>query len=298
MKRSMRQNLINLALALGTLLLVAACFCRSDEYGVSSNEPTAPQSNSVPPSGPPSTEKKATGTKNADNGDFIVEHLEVTTPRYVELDNQVKSEKLLEKAAAKLNLALSLPHDIALRTKDCDEVNAFYDSSDQSITVCYELMEHFYSTFRSAGDSDQVAYGKMFDAVKFVFLHEMGHALIDVYKLPVAGNEEDAADRCSSYVNLTELGDEGVRSILAAAESFQIESRQRNRKPNMADEHLLQEQRFYNSLCMIYGSNPSKYANILTEGFLPKERAVRCPAEYQRTVDSWVNLLAPWRKRG
>jgi len=298
MKRSMRQNLINLALALGALFLVAACFCRSDEYGVSSNEPTAPQSNTVQPSGPPSTEKKATGTKNADNGDFTVEHLEVTTPRYVELDNQVKSEKLLEKAAAKLNLALSLPHDIALRTKDCDEVNAFYDSSDQSITVCYELMEHFYSTFRSAGDSDQVAYGKMFDAVKFVFLHEMGHALIDAYKLPVAGNEEDAADRCSSYVNLTELGDEGVRSILAAAESFQIESRQRNRKPNMADEHLLQEQRFYNSLCMIYGSNPSKYANILTEGFLPKERAVRCPAEYQRTVDSWVNLLAPWRKRG
>ena len=246
----MRQNLINLVLALGTLLLVAACFCRSDEYGVSSNEPTAPQSNSVQPSGPPSTEKKVTGTKNADNGDFTVEHLEVTTPRYVELDNQVKSEKLLEKAAAKLNLALSLPHDIALRTKDCDEVNAFYDSSDQSITVCYELMEHFYSTFRSAGDSDQVAYGKMFDAVKFVFLHEMGHALIDAYKLPVAGNEEDAADRCSSYVNLTELGDEGVRSILAAAESFQIESKQRNRKPNMADEHLLQEQRFYNSLCM------------------------------------------------
>jgi len=294
----MRQTLIKLALALGAFFLVAACFCRSDEYGVSSNEPTAPQSNTVQPSGPPSTEKKVTGTKNADNGDFTVEHLEVTTPRYVELDNQVKSEKLLEKAAAKLNLALSLPHDIALRTKDCDEVNAFYDSSDQSITVCYELMEHFYSTFRSAGDSDQVAYGKMFDAVKFVFLHEMGHALIDAYKLPVAGNEEDAADRCSSYVNLTELGDEGVRSILAAAESFQIESRQRNRKPNMADEHLLQEQRFYNSLCMIYGSNPSKYANILTEGFLPKERAVRCPAEYQRTVDSWVNLLAPWRKRG
>jgi hypothetical protein len=64
----------------------------------------------------------------------------------------------------------------------------------------------------------------------------------------------------------------------------------------MADEHLLQEQRFYNSLCMIYGSNPSKYNNILTQGYLPKERAVRCESEYQRTSDSWRNLLAPWRK--
>ncbi len=297
MKNSLRENAVNLSLALGAFLLVTACFCRSDEYGLSSNEPTTTQSNTVPPSAPPSSDKKAAGAKNPDNGDFKVEHLEVTTPRYVEIDNQVRSEKLLEKAAAKLNLALSLPHDIYLRTKDCNEANAFYDSSDQSITMCYELMEHFYSTFRGAGDSEQIAYKKMFDAVKFVFLHEMGHGLIDAYNLPVAGNEEDAADRCSSYVNLTELGDEGVRSILAAAEGFQIESRQSNRKPNMADEHLLQEQRFYNSLCMIYGSNPSKYSNIVTEGFLPKERAVRCPTEYQRTVDSWVSLLAPWRKR-
>ena len=297
MKKSMRQNAVNLSLALGALLLITACFCRGDEFG-RSDDPSTPQSNTTQaPAAPPSSDKKSTGAKNPDRGDFIVEHLEVTTPRYVELDRQVKSEKLLEKAAAKLNLSLNLPHDIYLRTKDCNEPNAFYDSSDRSITMCYELMEYFYSTFRSAGDAEQVAYKKMFDAVKFVFLHEMGHALIDAYKLPVAGNEEDAADRLSSYVNLTELGEEGVRSILASAEAFEIESKQRTRKPNMADEHLLQEQRFFNSLCMIYGSNPSKYSNIVTEGFLPKERAVRCPTEYQRTVDSWVSLLAPWRKR-
>ena len=298
MKSTTRQNSINLALALGTLLLVSACFCRSDRDYPANDGPPTSQSNSVADPVKAPSDKKPSGTKNQDVGDFIVEHLEITTPRYVEIDNQVKKEKLLTKAAAKLNLALSLPHDIYLRTKDCNETNAFYDSRDQSITMCYELMEHFYSTFRSAGNSEQQAYNKMFDAVKFVFLHEMGHALIDGYKLPVAGNEEDAADRCSAYVNLTELGDEGVRSILAAAEAFEIESKQRDRKPNMADEHLLQEQRFYNSLCMIYGSNPSKYSNIVTEGFLPKERAVRCPAEYQRTVDSWVSLLAPWRKRG
>jgi len=64
----------------------------------------------------------------------------------------------------------------------------------------------------------------------------------------------------------------------------------------MADEHLLQEQRFYNSLCMLYGSNPDKYMMIVDKGYLPKERAARCPTEYQRTVDSWQSLLEPWRK--
>ena len=187
--------------------------------------------------------------------------------------------------------------DIHLRTKSCDQVNAFYDSSDQSVTMCYELMEHFYKTFKSTGNDDAKAYEKMNDAVRFVFLHEIGHALIDIYKLPVAGNEEDAADRCSAYINLKELGEEGVRAVYAAADAFAIESKGKKLdQRNLADEHLLQEQRFYNSLCMIYGSNPGKYSNILTEGYLPKERAVRCQTEFTRTVDSWISLLEPWRK--
>ncbi|MGH9949555.1 MAG: DUF4344 domain-containing metallopeptidase [Pyrinomonadaceae bacterium] len=298
MPLSRHKNLGNLLLVCFIISLVTACFCRSDrDLGTSGNEPTAPASKSNSTSNAPPESTKTSAGKKEDDGDFIVEHLEVSTPRYKELDRQVKNEKLLIKAAAKLNLALSLPHDLYLRTKDCNETNAFYDSSDHSVTMCYELMEHFYSTFRSAGDTDQKAYAKMFDAVKFVFLHEIGHALIDAYSLPVAGNEEDAADRCAAYINLIELGDEGVRSVLAAADAFAIESKQRSGKPNMADEHLLQEQRFYNSLCMIYGSNPDKFSDIVTDGFLPKERAVRCANEFQRSVDSWVSLLEPWRKR-
>jgi len=158
-------------------------------------------------------------------------------------------------------------------------------------------MEQFFSDFKSGGYEDKKAYDMMFDATRFVFLHEIGHALIDVYKLPITANEEDAADRCSSFINLEELGQDGVKAVLAAAEAFQIESKASSgHRPNMADEHLLQEQRFYNSLCMLYGSNPDKYPVIVEKGFLPKERAARCPTEYQRTVESWQSLLEPWRK--
>lgn len=293
----MNRNSTNLFLAFAALILVAGCFCRSDRE----NEPdpvpvrdkpvsSAPQSNRV-------TTSSDTREKKADAGDFLVEHLDVTTPRYKEIDKQVRNEKLLEKAADDLNRALILPEDITLRTKDCNEVNAFYDPNDSSVTMCYELMEHFYQTFKSAGRSDSESYDQMFDAVRFVFLHEIAHALIDKYKLPVIGNEEDAADRCSAYINLEELGDDGVKAVLAAADAFEIESKKsEGAKKNMADEHLLGEQRFYNSLCMIYGSNTTKYEKIVTEGYLPKERAVRCASEYQRTVDSWINLLSPWRK--
>jgi hypothetical protein len=288
-------NFINLSIALGVLFLATACFCSSDrEPGAEDPDVYVNQSNSnttaAKGDAPPSPKIK-------DEGDFIVQHLDIETPRYKEIDRQVKDTKLLEGAAEKLNNALILPRDIYLRTKDCKEVNAFYDASDRSVTMCYELMEDFFRTFKSTGASDDQAYAKMNDAVRFVFLHEIAHALIDQYKLPVAGNEEDAADRCSAYINLKELGEDGVRAVYAAADAFAIESKQGdNSKRNLADEHLLQEQRFYNSLCMIYGSNPEKHAKIVNDGYLPKERAVRCRGEYQRTVDSWISLLEPWRK--
>ena len=96
---------------------------------------------------------------------------------------------------------------------------------------------------------------------------------------------------------MKELGDEGLRAVYAAADAFAIESKQGdNRERSLADEHLLQEQRFYNSLCMIYGSDPKKHQTIVDKGYLPKERAARCQGEYQRAVNSWIKLLEPWRK--
>ena len=221
----------------------------------------------------------------------------VKNSNYEEIDRQIKNDKLLEKAADKLNRSLILPNDIHLKTKDCGEVNAFFDAKEQSVTVCYELMEHFYKVFRSTGLNEQKAYDKMFDAVRFAFLHEIGHALIENYNLPITGNEEDAADRCSAFINLTELGEDGVNAVLAAADAFAAESKNgSSSKRNLADEHLLQEQRFYNSLCMIYGSDTERYASIVDDNYLPKERAARCPQEYERTVQSWSSLLSPWRK--
>lgn len=297
--KDLRQNIFNLLAVVSVFMVITACMCRSDkDSGPNPSETPSNQNIKVDTTAPKTSDSPSNAkNKKADNGDFAVQHVDVQNQRYSELDRQVKQEKLLERAADKLNRNLMLPYDITLRTKDCGEINAFYNPNDRSVTVCYELMEHFYKIFKSTGKSDQAAYDKMFDAVRFAFLHELGHALMDAYKLPVIGNEEDAADRCSSYICLTELGDEGVRAVLAAADAFAIESK--DRSPNsrsMADEHLLQEQRFYNTLCMIYGSDTNKYNYIVQDQYLPKERAVRCPGEFERTVQSWSSLFEPWRK--
>lgn len=297
----MNRNLINVCAIFLVLFVITACVCNSDRYA----NQTVPENNSKTDEkksgnddkSKETDEKETAAGKEKDRGDFIVEHLEVKNQRYEDLDRQIKEAKTLEKAAVSLNGALSLPNDIYLRTKDCDQANAFYDPSDSSVTMCYELMEYFFKLFKSNGETDDMASQKMSEAVQFVFLHEIGHALIDTYKLPITANEEDAADRCSTYINIEELGEEGVNAVFSAAEAFRIESKGTvPNQRNMADEHLLSEQRFYTALCMIYGSNMRKYADIREKEFLPEARAVRCPTEYERTVESWVKLLEPWRK--
>jgi hypothetical protein len=290
----MSRNFFNLLAVLAIIIIIAAaCTFRGSR---NSNRVDMPPSNNSNPSSPPAN-SDSSKNKNEDKGDFIVRHKPVKSARYNEIDRQIKADKTLEKAADKLNNALKLPKDIILSTEDCGEINAFFDPNDNTVTVCYELMEYYHGMFKSVGNSEQKSYDKMNDAVRFAFLHEIGHALIHNYKLPITGNEEDAADRCSSFINIEELGDEGVRAVLAAADAFHIESKRGSiDKRSMADEHLLQEQRFYNSLCMLYGSDSSKYDYLVEDGYLPEERAVRCPSEYERTAESWVQLLAPWRK--
>ncbi|HMT08225.1 MAG TPA: DUF4344 domain-containing metallopeptidase [Pyrinomonadaceae bacterium] len=292
----MNRNLANLGIVVAILLFVIACVCPAGrDKGNSSTPTSSPTPSQTKSNSTPTNDNKT--SPNKDEGDFKVEHSAAKSSKYTDLEKEIKDEKLLENAAAQLNKALALPENITLKVEECGEPNAFYDGNDVTITMCYELMEHFYLTFRSTGMQDQKAYGKMFAATRFVFLHEVGHALIDQYKLPVTGNEEDSADRLSAFINLEELGNEGVEACFAGADAFKISSKMaKTTSADMADEHLLDEQRSFNSLCMIYGSNSVKYANILTDGYLPKARAERCEQEYQRMSESWANLLKPWRK--
>ena len=292
-----KPNLTNLCMISALWLLVSACVFSTPKESVrtESNSQNNSSENSANVSNTKSSYDKP--NKKEDKGDFIVEQNRSIDARFSDLDQKIRKEKLLEKAADDLNKALILPKDIRLRLETCGEANAEFDPKTQAITVCYELMEHFSNLYKSDGMKEDDADKKMFDATRFAFLHEVGHAMIHNYDLPIAGNEEDAADRCSSYINIEELGETGVRSVLAASDAFRIESKQKSAtKRDMADEHLLKEQRFYNSLCMIYGSDEEKYEYFVRDGYLPKERAERCPGEYRRTVESWKNLLQPWRK--
>jgi hypothetical protein len=299
MTTNFRQNIANFLIVSAVFIFIVGCVCPSSDNRTSETRKTVSEdeksaANTDKPLVKNDKENKSSAN---DKGDFVVEYAKVSNSRYSEIDKQIKNEKVLEKAAEDLNKSIKLPADITLRTKDCNEVNAFYDPKDASITVCYELMEHFFKLFKSTGKDDEKAYDSMFDAIRFVFLHELGHALIDIHEIPVAGSEEDAADRLSTYICLEELGDEGARSAIAAAEAFEIESKQSDGNDLVFyDNHKLGQQRFYDIVCSLYGYNPDKYSDVVQQGLLPKERAESCPSEYARLQTSWGKLLKSLRK--
>ncbi len=163
--------------------------------------------------------------------------------------------------------------------------------------MCYELISVVAEDFSELNISEDEWNRATVHATLFVFFHEIGHALIDILNLPVTGKEEDAVDQLATLI-LIASGDEGEEAALDGAVWFLL----RGERTNIDDlafwgEHSLDAQRFYNIACWVYGQNPKGHADLVTDGDLPQERAVRCADEYRKMSDSWTRLLGPYLKK-
>jgi hypothetical protein len=199
--------------------------------------------------------------------------------------------------AAGLSHSFVLPVDMRIHA-----VNGFvgpnYDPSTKTITLSYgfvnyvgdQLVKNFPELRKNQNE-----LGKELAAVDgFVLLHEFGHALIDVFSLPVLGKEEDAADSVAT-VFLTQTVKHGAQYAFDAAKFFNgLSARQRKLAPAAYwDEHSLDKQRAYSIVCWIAGATEEDYTTVSQLGILSDTRLQRCPSEYQQKVRSWDTLLQP-----
>jgi hypothetical protein len=282
-RRSLLADLLLLAAAALTLL---AC---SPSNNAARNKNAAANADAASPA-------QGGVAKAPDNGDFKVARLEKGGAADARTRaGTADEERSLEEAAAELNKAFSLPHDILIGYDECGEPNAFYDPEKKQVTVCYELAEDLYEAFRADYKTNEELDEIVSNASTFVFFHEVGHALVDVYDLPITGREEDAVDQLSVLV-LADGSDEGDQTVLDAARSFAGESQAELDELAFADEHSFDRQRFYNIICLLYGKNRQKFASLVKDGTLPEGRAERCGDEYARADKAWDVLLAPYVK--
>ena len=309
---SHQKSLKVFALVAAFALLLAGCAKNQNGTGGTSNGPAGPTSG-VNTAG---TKPVSRGDLNSmadqqgqatspDRGNFRIAYSEPQNPKYAEMNAELKRGGSLEQVAAELNAAIAIPEDVTIVFKECGEVNASWNPPTRTIEMCYELIENLAQSFSTIAQDQQQLEDAVGGAVTFVFFHELGHALIDLLKLPSTGREEDAVDQLATYVLVDSGGEEGERMALSGAAWWgqkYDELAQSGRTAGeldqlWADEHSLNAQRMYNIVCWVYGHNPNKYSGMVNNQ-LPEARAVRCPTEYERLSGAWLTLLKPYLKDG
>jgi hypothetical protein len=133
----------------------------------------------------------------------------------------------------------------------------------------------------------------------FVLLHEMAHVFITQMELPVLGRMEDAADSYAALRLIRSGSNFSHRVLIQAAEGwFMADRRDQKMDDNVAfyDEHGLNQQRAYQIVCLMVGSDDEKFKDLAKETKLPEERRDACAGDYSSAAYSWDLVLKPHRR--
>ncbi len=135
--------------------------------------------------------------------------------------------------------------------------------------------------------------------IEYILLHELAHLVIREFDVPILGPEESAADYIATIVLINahrfdaDTTERARRYLLSTANGLATSWEVFERGEESAkywDNHTLTIQRFFNVVCLMYGSNIEEFRDLPAAVGMPSSRAVHCRDEYERAVRS-VNWL-------
>jgi hypothetical protein len=180
-----------------------------------------------------------------------------------------------------------VPEGLRIEGPRCGTPEAVYDPERRRIVFCIELTDELITAMEEVESSKPTS--EAFEAAMFFIFHEVGHALIDIYDLPITGSGEDAADQFAAWWLISV----GAGHYLGMASYMFLVWREDYRDPGGIQQyghvHALPEQRHLNLICWMVGSE-MPLSNEALE-WLPAERLLQCDAEYERISRAWERLL-------
>jgi hypothetical protein len=206
----------------------------------------------------------------------------------------IKEAGALEMARELLS-PLRLPRRLLIKTETCGNADAWYE--ERVITLCYEFLDEYWKNAATETTPNGLApidtvLGPFIDLV----LHEAGHAVFEMLRIPVFGREEDAADQFSAYIVLQLGKADARRLILGNAYQYKVDLEAKGPPPalkSFANTHGTPAQRFFNVLCIGYGAEPKLFQDVVDKDYLPKDRAEGCEDEYRQVAYAFNKLIAP-----
>ncbi|MER7819333.1 DUF4344 domain-containing metallopeptidase [Streptomyces sp. NPDC096153] len=218
----------------------------------------------------------------------------------------VRESRVLEEVADWVNESLALPHDMVVKVTDRvppGVTDAVTQPDGRTIYVPPAFLtriEEVFGEVVKTVERPAVIPGTEWNAddltalsTQFVLGHEMGHALQRQLLLPNLGLEEDAADGFASFHTVNEVG---PGPSLATAVLFDELAREEGKLTleGLSSDHPVTQQRVFNFLCYLEGSDPKKFdAPLVGAGYLPKSRAPLCPQAWAMLDYGWWTQLEP-----
>src|SRR5262245_26710625 len=224
----------------------------------------------------------------------------------------VRDSGAFERFADRTSRAVALLHDIEVRISDkmpsgIDDPSTeadgrtIYWPADFITTTRTLLTEALADINRDKGRPQAIASENFNPDVltvwanEFILGHEMGHALIHQLPLPLTGLEEDSADGFATFFTVNDK-ERGPNAALGAAILFDHMARKQGTVTleDLSSDHAMVQQRVYNFLCSVVGSDPQRLqSSLVPDGYVPKSRAWLCRKEWTQLNYGWWTILEP-----
>lgn len=232
------------------------------------------------------------------NSQVETAYVEPRDPAFRPIHERLKKRLVLEQLQQFL-APLRLPAKLKVTIEQCGAQFVPYRPGGP-VTICYEYIDQIErlapggSVFLGTAwitTRDDALVG----AVVLTVLHEVAHAVFDMLKVPVWGRESDAADKVSAFIML-QFGKEVAWRTMTGVAWFLNQST--SAPVNYSEARPAAAQRFYNILCIAYGSDKKTFGFLSPKAsgatvYLPQGRAEGCEEEYAKLKFAFDKTIAP-----
>ena len=154
-----------------------------------------------------SIEARAQSAPKLENEQIQISYSPPQSSYYLPLLERLQKGQYLERLKQFLS-PLIIPPGITLKitTKECGVMNSWWAGRQDGLFLCYEWPDYVERIAPSGPTPEGVTReDAILGALLQVTFHELGHAMFDIYDVPIFGREEDAADQMAGFI-LSQFG--------------------------------------------------------------------------------------------
>ncbi len=190
-----------------------------------------------------------------------IEYVRPQKREYQPIYDRLKNRQVLEQLQQFLT-PLRLPKKLTIKLDQCGAPSRPY-KLDGVATICYEIVEQIERA--ASGLTGEARTSAITGAFIQATMYQIAVATLDILDFPIWGRTGDAADRLSAFVMQNFGEDLAIRTVTATARFFDATKRTWTGSA-FASADSPEEQRFYNYLCIAYGSSPISFRFLVAGG--------------------------------